>query len=128
MRKQPLVTFRTMNGYTVWFAPPAPESADSESRKIQRRFVVRDPSGQEHDCVVVIPPSLQEQIRLQTGQDLPSADGFWDTVCRLALQRQVMRVGAIPAERLYVRELSPREWGTVLRLARPDPPRRRRLR
>jgi hypothetical protein len=126
MRKQPLVTFRTMNGYTLWFAPPAPESRDSEAAEIQRRFVVRAPSGQEQDCVVVVALSLQEQIRLQTRQDLPPADGFWDTVCRLALQRQVMRVGVIPAERLYVRELSPREWGTVLRLARPDPLRRRR--
>jgi CheY-like chemotaxis protein len=102
---QPLVTFRTLNGYMYWDSTlPAEEEADALC--VRRGFDVQTPSGEIRRCVVEIAASLRELIRTETGHVYPPARELWKTVCRMALSDYLWSWAKLPPKILTVYELS----------------------
>ena len=90
----PSVTFQTLTGETLWFEPMTSAEMVTEGGGIQRRFGVQSADGARRVCTVEVTPDLERRVFVETGQELAADGPVWDTVCRLALQRELRRTGA----------------------------------
>jgi CheY-like chemotaxis protein len=112
---EPLVTWRTMNGYTFWPEPTPLDSQLTDALRIRRLFTVRAPRGERRECAVDITTSVQELIRAETARVLPPEHELWDIVCNGALADYLWREAALPPENLVIYELSRQQMDTVRR-------------
>lgn len=114
---QPLILFRTLNGYKYWPVPLPAGEEETEALRLQRAFEVKAPAGEIHRCVVELTTCVRELVRLETGHDYPPADALWDTVCKGALANYLWTQAQIPPAILTVYELSRKELEVVRSVA-----------
>jgi CheY-like chemotaxis protein len=112
---EPLITFRTLNGYTFWPEPTPLDNQLTDALRIRRTFTVRAPGGEQRQCAVDITTSVQELIRAETNREFPPEDDLWDIVCKSALADYLWRQAALPPETLVVYELNRQQMETVRR-------------
>jgi len=112
---EPLVTFRTLNGYTFWPELTPLDSQLTDALRIRRTFTVRAPRGEQRQCAVDITTSVQELIRAETNRVFPPEDELWDIVCKSALADYLWRQAALPPETMVVYELNRQQMDTVRR-------------
>jgi hypothetical protein len=118
---EPLVHFRTLNGYRLWPAPLPEGGQETEALRIRRAFEVRAPNGKGHRCAVDITTSVRELVRTETRRDFEPEDPIWDTVCRIALSDYLWKRAELPGEVLPVYELDREQLDLVRRLAGRGP-------
>lgn len=121
----PLVTFRTLNGFRLWPVPVPEEGEATDVLRIRRVFVVQAPSGERQRTVVDVWTSVQEMIREETGRPLPPGDEVWETIYRYVLSNYVWRTPSLPPDTIVVYELSPAELGMLTQRLGGGWPRRR---
>jgi CheY-like chemotaxis protein len=114
---EPLVTFRTLNGYTFWPELMPLDNQMTDALRIRRTFAVRAPRGEQRECAVDVTTSVQELIRAETRRDFPPGDELWDIVCKSALADFLWRRAELPPETLVVYELDRQQMDTVRRVA-----------
>ena len=115
--RQPLILFRTLNGYKYWPVPLPEGEEETQALRVQRAFEVKAPSGEIHRCVVELTTCVRELVRLETGRDYAPADALWDTVCKGALANYLWTQAQIPPATLTIYELSRRELEVVRSVA-----------
>jgi DNA-binding response OmpR family regulator len=111
--RPPLVTFRTLNGFSLWPLKLADDEATTEALRIRRIFVIRAPAGEQRRVTVDVTTSVQEMIRRETGRELPPGDDVWETICRYVLSNQLWRTAELPPDAVVVYDLSPEELGML---------------
>lgn len=102
---EPLIQFRTMNGFSFWHVPLPEGSEETESLRIRRAFEVRDGDGRRQPCIVELATCVREQVREETGQDFAPGETVWEALCRGALSRYLWVEAEMPPAVLTVYEL-----------------------
>ena len=114
---EPLILFRTLNGYKHWDSPLPAGGEESEALRVRRAFEVKAPSAEIGRCVVELTTCVREAVRAETGHDYSPTDEFWDTVARGALSDYLWIEARMPPEILPIYSLSRRQLEVARRLA-----------
>jgi CheY-like chemotaxis protein len=103
------VTFRTLNGFSLWPIEVPEEETTTDALRIRRLFEVRAPSGECTRTAVDVTTGVQEMIREELDQELPPSDLLWETICRYMLSNELWRNPQLPPDTLVVYRLSREE-------------------
>jgi DNA-binding response OmpR family regulator len=114
---QPLILFRTLNGYKYWPLPLPVGEEETEALRVRRAFEVKAPSGEVHRCVVELTTCVRELVRLETHQDYLPTDELWEFVCKGALADFLWTQAQLPPATLTVYELSHKQLEVVRSVA-----------
>ena len=68
---EPLIQILTMNGFTIL------DSEDTRQDPYERRFVVKSPTGTEHEVLVQIDEEAIGYVQRMTRRALPPENSFW---------------------------------------------------
>jgi hypothetical protein len=93
---EPLIQIITMNGFTI---------VDSEAARPEpneRRFVVRSPSGTEHEVVVQIDEEAVGYVERMTRRKLPPENSFWTSQAQRLLGDYLWKEGKVPPTRKLI--------------------------
>jgi CheY-like chemotaxis protein len=95
----------TINGFRLESRPSA---VSRDSGALRFVYTVASPSGEKHDCAVVLQPLLQELVKAHTDRDaLPGGDRFWHALGEESLANYVWQNADFPKnDRLEVEELT----------------------
>ena len=100
---KPLVQTITMNGFTIL--------DDEEGRAVdptQRRFIVVNPDGQQHEVLVEIDHEAVNYVHRMIGRSLPPENSFWTSEARHVLSDFLWHEGKVPqTRRLTLTDLEP---------------------
>ncbi len=100
---QPLIQTVTMNGFTIL--------DDTEALILepqQRRFVVVNPEGEQHEVLIEIHDEAFEYVQRMTGRQLAPDNSFWTTQARRLLSDFLWNEGKTPPmHRLVMKSLDP---------------------
>jgi CheY-like chemotaxis protein len=97
---EPLIQVITLNGFTILKA----ESAGDEPDK--RRFMVKSPSGGEHEVVVQIDQAAVGYVERMTRRLLPAENSFWTSQAERLLSDYLWKEGKVPgARKLTVKDV-----------------------
>lgn len=105
----PLVTFRTLNGFSLWPIEVPGEEETTDALRIRRIFVVRAPGGARTQTAVDVTTGVQTTIRAELGRELPDSDPLWETICRYMLSNELWKNPQLPPDTLVVYRLSREE-------------------
>jgi CheY-like chemotaxis protein len=105
----PLVTFRTLNGFSLWPVEVPEEEETTDALRIRRIFEVQAPNGGRSRTAVDVTTAVQEMIRQELGRELPAFDPLWETICRYMLSNELWRNPQLPPDTLVVYRLSREE-------------------
>jgi hypothetical protein len=90
---QPLIQIITMNGFTIL------DSEDERHEPNERRFVVKSPTGSEHEVLVQIDEEAVGYVERMTRRKLPAENSFWTTQAQRLLGNYLWREGKVPPTR-----------------------------
>jgi DNA-binding response OmpR family regulator len=91
--RQPLIQIITMNGFTI---------LDSEGGRLEpseRRFIVKSPTGSEHEVLVEIDEEAIGFVERMTKRRLPAANTFWTSQAERLLSNYLWKEGKVPPTR-----------------------------
>jgi CheY-like chemotaxis protein len=89
----PLIQIITMNGFTILDS----EGAQPESN--ERRFIVKSPTGGEHEVLVEIDEEAIGYVERMTRRKLPPENSFWTTQAQRVLGDYLWKEGKVPPTR-----------------------------
>jgi DNA-binding response OmpR family regulator len=92
----PLIQIITMNGFTILDAEGTRQDPN------QRRFVVKSPTGTEHEVLVQIDEEAIEYVERMTRRELPAENSFWTTQAQRLLSDYLWKEGKVPATRKLI--------------------------
>ena len=90
---EPLIQIITMNGFTIL------DSEDARHEPNERRFVVKSPSGSEHEVLVQIDEEAVGYVERMTRRQLPAENSFWTTQAQHLLGDYLWKEGKVPPTR-----------------------------
>jgi len=97
---KPLIQIITMNGFTILDS----ESAQQEPN--ERRFIVKSPTGSEHEVLVLIDEEAVGYVERMTRRKLPAENSFWTTQAQRLLGDYLWQEGKVPPTRkLTIRDV-----------------------
>ena len=89
----PLIQIITMNGFTIL------DSQDVRQVPNERRFIVRSPSGSEHEVLVLIDDEAVGYVERMTRKRLPAENSFWTGQAERLLSDYLWKEGKVPPTR-----------------------------
>jgi DNA-binding response OmpR family regulator len=89
----PLIQVITMNGFTIL------DSEDARHEPNERRFVVKSPTGSEHEVLVQIDVEAVGYVERMTRRKLPAENSFWTSQAERLLGDYLWREGKVPPTR-----------------------------
>jgi len=89
----PLIQIITMNGFTIL------DSQDVRQDHHERRFIVRSPSGSEHEVLVLIDDEAVGYVERMTTRSLPAENSFWTGQAERLLSDYLWKEGKVPPTR-----------------------------
>jgi DNA-binding response OmpR family regulator len=90
----------TMNGFTIL------DSEGSQPEAHERRFIVKTPSGTEHEVLVQIDEEAIGYVERMTRKRLPPENSFWTSQAQRLLSDYLWQEGKVPPTRkLTIREI-----------------------
>jgi CheY-like chemotaxis protein len=111
----PLVTFRTLNGFSMWPIEVPEEEETTDALRIRRAFEVQAPNGALQRTAVDICTSVQQLLNEELPHELAPTDPLWETICRHVLANLLWRTAQMPPETLVVYALSHEELEYIRR-------------
>ena len=90
---EPDIRIITMNGFTILNSNTVQRDAH------ERRFVVRSPSGSEHEVLVQIDEEAIAFVQRMTRRELPPGNSFWTTQAQRLLSDYLWKEGKVPPTR-----------------------------
>lgn len=90
---EPLIQIITMNGFTML------ESENARQELNERRFLVKSPSGSEHEVLVQIDEEAVGYVERMTRRRLPPENSFWTTQAQRILSDYLWKEGKVPPTR-----------------------------
>jgi DNA-binding response OmpR family regulator len=90
---EPLIQIITMNGFTILKS----EGATYEPN--ERRFLVKSPTGSEHEVLVQIDEEAVGYVERMTRRKLPAENSFWTSQAERLLGDYLWQEGKIPPTR-----------------------------
>ena len=90
---EPLIQIITMNGFTIL------DSEGARHEPNERRFVVKSPTGSEHEVLVLIDEEAVGYVERMTRRKLPAENSFWTTQARRLLGDYLWKEGKVPPTR-----------------------------
>lgn len=89
----PLIQIITMNGFTILKSEGARQEPNA------RRFLVRSPSGSEHEVLVQIDDEAVGYVERMTRRKLPAENSFWTSHAERLLGDYLWKEGKVPPTR-----------------------------
>jgi DNA-binding response OmpR family regulator len=90
---EPLVQVITMNGFTIL------ESEGTRHEPDERRFIVKSPTGSEHEVLVQIDDEAVGYVERMTRRHLPAQNSFWTSQAERLLADYLWKEGKVPPTR-----------------------------
>ena len=90
---EPLIQIITMNGFTIL------DSEGARHEPNERRFVVKSPTGSEHEVLVLIDEEAVGYVERMTRRKLPAENSFWTTQAQRLLGDYLWKEGKVPPTR-----------------------------
>ena len=90
---EPLIQIITMNGFTIL------DSEDARHEPNERRFVVKSPTGSEHEVLVQIDEEAVGYVERMTRRRLPAENSFWTSQAQRLLGDYLWKEGKVPPTR-----------------------------
>jgi DNA-binding response OmpR family regulator len=113
---EPLIQIITMNGFTIVDSDSARQDPD------ERRFLVRSPTGSEHEVLVQIDEEAVGYVERMTRRRLPPENSFWTTQAQRLLGDYLWKEGKVPpTRRLIVKDVDRDELPIAARWQTPSP-------
>lgn len=107
---EPLIQIITMNGFTIL------DSEDGRQVPNERRFMVKDPNGSEHEVLVEIDEEAVGYVERMTRRQLPAESSFWTTQAQRLLSDYLWKEGRVPpTRRLMIRDVDREELPVAAR-------------
>ncbi|HEV7746450.1 MAG TPA: response regulator [Pyrinomonadaceae bacterium] len=91
--EKPLVQIITMNGFTIL------DSQNGRQDPNERRFLVKSPTGSEHEVLVEIDDEAVGYVERMTRKRLPAENSFWTGQAERILSDYLWQEGKIPPTR-----------------------------
>jgi CheY-like chemotaxis protein len=115
---EPLIQVITMNGFTIL------KSEGARQEPNERRFLVKSPSGSEHEVLIQIDEEAVGYVERMTRRELPAENSFWTSQAERLLGDYLWREGKIPPTRkLTITEVDRDELPIASRWQSAEPPR-----
>jgi DNA-binding response OmpR family regulator len=96
----PLIQVITMNGFTIL------DSEDIRHEANERRFIVKSPTGTQHEVLVVIDDEAVGYVERMTRRRLPAENSFWTGLAERLLSDYLWKEGKVPPTRkLTIRDV-----------------------
>ena len=89
----PLIQIITMNGFTIL------DSEGAQREPYERRFIVKSPTGSEHEVLVEIDEEAIGYVERMTRRKLPPENSFWTTQAQRVLGDYLWKEGKVPPTR-----------------------------
>jgi len=89
----PLIQIITMNGFTIL------DSEGARREPNERRFIVKSPTGSEHEVLVEIDEEAIGYVERMTRRKLPPENSFWTTQAQRVLGDYLWKEGRVPPTR-----------------------------
>jgi hypothetical protein len=89
----PLIQIITMNGFTIL------DSEGAQREPTERRFIVKSPTGSEHEVLVEIDEEAVGYVERMTRRRLPPENSFWTTQAQRLLGDYLWKEGKVPPTR-----------------------------
>jgi CheY-like chemotaxis protein len=89
----PLIQIITMNGFTIL------DSEGARQEPSERRFLVKSPTGSEHEVLVQVDDEAVGYVERLTRRRLPPENSFWTVQAQRLLADYLWREGRIPPTR-----------------------------
>ena len=97
---EPQFQIITMNGFTIL------DSEDARPNPNERRFVVKSPTGSEHEVLVQIDEEAVGYVERMIRRRLPAENSFWTTQAQRLLGDYLWKEGKVPPTRkLTIRDV-----------------------
>lgn len=97
---KPLIQIITMNGFTIL------DSENGRQLPNERRFVVKSPTGSEHEVLVQIDEEAVGYVERMTRRRLPAKSSFWTIQAQRVLGDYLWNEGKVPPTRkLMIRDI-----------------------
>ena len=93
---EPLIQIITMNGFTIL------DAEDTRQDPNERRFVVKSPTGTEHEVLVQIDEEAIGYVQRMTRRELPADNSFWTTQAQRLLSDYLWEEGKVPPTRKLI--------------------------
>ena len=93
---EPLIQIITMNGFTIMDAEGTRQDPN------ERRFVVKSPTGTEHEVLVQIDEEAIGYVQRMTRRELPADNSFWTTQAQRLLSDYLWEEGKVPPTRKLI--------------------------
>jgi DNA-binding response OmpR family regulator len=90
---EPLIQIITMNGFTIL------DSEGAQREPKERRFIVKSPTGSEHEVLVEIDDEAIGYVERMTRRKLPPENSFWTTQAQRVLGDYLWKEGKVPPTR-----------------------------
>jgi len=90
---EPLIQIITMNGFTIL------DSEIAQREPNERRFIVKSPTGSEHEVLVEIDEEAIGYVERLTRRKLPPENSFWTTQAQRVLGDYLWKEGKVPPTR-----------------------------
>ena len=90
---EPLIQIITMNGFTIL------DSEGARREPNERRFIVKSPTGSEHEVLVEIDEEAIGYVERMTRRKLPQENSFWTTQAQRVLSDYLWKEGKVPPTR-----------------------------
>jgi DNA-binding response OmpR family regulator len=90
---EPSIQIITMNGFTIL------DSEDARHEPNERRFVVKSPTGSEHEVLVQIDEEAIGYVERMTRRKLPAENSFWTSQAQRLLGDYLWKEGKVPPTR-----------------------------
>jgi CheY-like chemotaxis protein len=90
---EPLIQIITMNGFTIL------DSEGAQREPNERRFIVKSPTGGEHEVLVEIDDEAIRYVERMTRRKLPPENSFWTTQAQRVLGDYLWKEGKVPPTR-----------------------------
>jgi DNA-binding response OmpR family regulator len=90
---KPRIQIITMNGFTIL------DSEDGREVPNERRFIVKSPTGSEHEVLVVIDEEAVGYVERMTRRRLPAENSFWTNQAQRLLSDYLWDEGKVPPTR-----------------------------
>jgi CheY-like chemotaxis protein len=98
--EKPLIQIITMNGFTIL------DSEDGRHVPNERRFIVKNPTGSEHEVLVEIDDEAVGYVERMTRRRLPAGSSFWTSQAQRLLSDYLWKEGRVPpTRRLTIRDV-----------------------
>lgn len=111
---EPLIQIITMNGFTIL------ESVGARQDPNERRFLVKSPTGSEHEVLVQIDDEVVGYVERMIRRRLPPENSFWTTQAQRLLGDYLWQEGKIPPTRkLTIRDIDRDELPIAARWQTP---------